>query len=90
MKRVLLPLLLVTLIFIGMVSIPKLLYTSPCENLKNISNKPDILIMILDKLTFFVTYPTYLSKFESVQYSPLYPIRDFDDIFTLNNPDNNI
>lgn len=80
MKKVLLSLLVLAVVFIGLNAIPRLLYTLPCERLKIIADNPDKLNMLLDKLTFFVTEPTYLSKFDSVKNIPDYPIRDFDRV----------
>ena len=63
-------------IFIGISLITEDL---PCETLRKIADNPDKRILLIDKLTFFVSEPTYLSKFESVQNFPKLNKKYFTD-----------
>ena len=50
---------------------------STCSNLKDISNNKIVVIMLLEKLTFFNEEPTYLKKYDLVRKYPNIKVRHF-------------
>src|SRR5688572_22242496 len=39
----------------------------PCDKLMDVSNNPQALSMLFEKLTFYFKDPTYLSRYESIR-----------------------
>lgn len=79
MKKIIFTIFLIIVISITVIFL-RFSNASPCKRLDEVFKNPASLIMILDKLTFFIEKPTYLSKFESVVEFPFLPVRDFDQI----------